>query len=67
MDRVVHAANIALYRKLISESELDALRDENRPKMLMTLLAEEIAKDNKPPDVRSRRLPWPLTTQGEWL
>jgi|SoimicMinimDraft_17_1059745.scaffolds.fasta_scaffold95704_2 hypothetical protein len=67
MDRVVHAANIALYRKLISESELDASRDEDRHKMLMTLLAEEIAKDNKPPDVRSQRLSWPLTTQGEPL
>jgi hypothetical protein len=39
MDRFVHAANIALYRKLISESELDASRDEDRHKMLMTLLA----------------------------
>jgi hypothetical protein len=28
MDRFVHAANIAPFRKLISESELDASRDE---------------------------------------
>jgi hypothetical protein len=67
MDRVVHAANIALYRKLISESELDPSRDEDRHKMLMTLLAEEMATDNKPPDVQSRCLPWSLTTQGERL
>jgi hypothetical protein len=33
----------------------------------MSLLAEEMAKDNKPPDVRSRCLPCPLTTQGEPL
>jgi hypothetical protein len=67
MDLVVHAANIALYRKLISESELDPSRDEDRHKMLMTLLAEEMVKDNKPPDVRSLCLPSPLTTQGERL
>jgi hypothetical protein len=67
MDLVVHAANIALYRKLISESELDPSRDEDRHKMLMTLLADEMVKDNKPPDVRSRCLPSPLTTQGERL
>ena len=67
MDLVVHAANIALYRKLISESELDPSRDEDRHKMLMTLLADEMVKDNKPPDVRSRSLLWPLTTQGERL
>ena len=67
MDRVIHPANIALYRKLISESELDPSRDEDRHKMLMTLLAEEMAKDNKPPDVRPRGLPYPLTTQGEPL
>jgi hypothetical protein len=67
MDRVVRAANIALYRKLISESELDPARDEDRHKMLKTLLAEEMAKDNKPPDVRPRGFPQPLTTQGEPL
>jgi hypothetical protein len=67
MDRVVHAANIALYRKLISESELNPSRDEDRHQMLITLLAEEMAKDNKPPDVRSWGLRSPLTTQGEQL
>jgi hypothetical protein len=67
MDRVVHAANIALYRKLISESELNPSRDEDRHQMLITLLAEEMAKDKIPPDVRSWGLPRPLTTQGEQL
>jgi hypothetical protein len=50
MDHFVHAANIALYRKLIAESELDSSRDENRHAMLLTLLAEEMAKDRQPPD-----------------
>ena len=50
MDHFVHAANIALYRKLIAESELDSSRDENRHAMLLTLLAEEIAKEDKPSD-----------------
>ena len=46
------AANIALYRKLISESERDPSRDD-RHEMLMSLLGEEMAKDNRPADVRS--------------
>jgi hypothetical protein len=50
MDHFVHAANIALYRKLIAESELDSSRDENRHAMLLTLLAEEMAKDRQTPD-----------------
>jgi hypothetical protein len=50
MDQFVHTANIALYRKLIAESELDPSRDETRHAMLLTLLADEIAKDRKPPD-----------------
>jgi hypothetical protein len=41
MDRSVHAANIALLRTLIAESELDPARNEDRHRMLMTLLAEE--------------------------
>jgi hypothetical protein len=45
MERFVHKENIALYRRLISESELAPSRDENRHKMLLTLLAEEMAKD----------------------
>jgi hypothetical protein len=47
MERFVHNANIEHYRRLIAESELDPSRDEDRHKMLLTLLAEEIAKDTK--------------------
>jgi hypothetical protein len=36
----VHDENIALYRRLIVESELDRSRDEKRHAMLLTLLAE---------------------------
>jgi hypothetical protein len=49
MQRFVHNENIALYKKLITESELDPSRDEDRHKMLLTLLAEETAKDVKKP------------------
>ena len=45
MERFVHNENIALYRRLISESQRDLSRDEERHKMLLTLLAEEEAKD----------------------
>jgi hypothetical protein len=38
-------ANIDLYRHLIAESERNPKRDEDRHKILLTLLAEEIAKD----------------------
>ena len=48
MERYVHNANIAHYRHLIAESERDLNRDEHRHKMLLTLLAEEIVKDEKP-------------------
>jgi hypothetical protein len=47
MERSIHDANIAHYRHLIAESERDPKRDEDRHKMLLTLLAEEIAKDKK--------------------
>jgi hypothetical protein len=47
MSLFVHYANIALYRKLIAESEQSPSRDENRHQMLLKLLAEEIAKDKK--------------------
>lgn len=43
----VHNENIALYRKLIAESERDPSRDEARHKMLMRLLGKEMAKINK--------------------
>jgi hypothetical protein len=50
MERFVHNENIALYKKLIAESERNPKRDEDRHKMLLTLLAEEKAKDKKPFD-----------------
>jgi len=48
MERFIHNENMALYKKLITESECDPKRDEGRHKMLLTLLAEEKAKDKKP-------------------
>ena len=47
MERFIHDANMAHYRRLIAESERDPKRDDERHKMLLTLLAEETAKDNK--------------------
>jgi hypothetical protein len=47
MERFVHHANIELYRRLIAESEDNPKRDEDRHKMLQTLLAEEMAKDRQ--------------------
>jgi hypothetical protein len=47
MERYIHQANIDHYRRLISDSERDPARDEDRHAMLLTLLAEEIARDNK--------------------
>jgi len=43
----VHNENIALYRKLIAESERDPSRDEARHKMLVRLLGKEMAKVSK--------------------
>ena len=48
MERYIHDANIAHYRDLIAESERNPKRDEDRHRMLLTLLAEEMAKDKKP-------------------
>ena len=45
MDRFIHNSNIEHYRRLIAESGRNPLRDEDRHKMLLTLLAEEKAKD----------------------
>ena len=45
MQHFVRNENIALYKKLIAESESDPSRDEKRHAMLLTLLAEEKAKD----------------------
>jgi hypothetical protein len=41
----IHNENILLYRKLIAKSEQDPSRDEGRHKMLLALLAAEIAKE----------------------
>jgi hypothetical protein len=48
MKSFLHDENIALYRKLIEESEGNPSRDEDRHAMLLTLLAEEEAKANNP-------------------
>jgi hypothetical protein len=46
MERFVYNANIEHYRRLIAEGEFEPSRDEDRhKKMLLTLLAEEVAKD----------------------
>ena len=45
MDRFIHNSNIEHYRRLIAESGRNPLRDEGRHKMLLTLLAEEQAKE----------------------
>jgi hypothetical protein len=36
-----------LYKKLIAKSERDASRDEDRHAILLTLLAEQTAKNKK--------------------
>ena len=41
MERFVHNENMALYKKLIAESERNPKRDEDRHNMLLTLLAKE--------------------------
>ena len=47
MDPYIHNANIQHYRRLIAESQRDPKRDEDRHEMLLTLLSEEVAKDQK--------------------
>lgn len=48
MSRFEHRENIALYKKLIAESQRDPSRDEQRHAMLLRLLADEVAKEGKP-------------------
>jgi len=62
-ERFVHNENIALYRKLIVESERDPSRDKKRHAVLQQLLAEEIAKEDKLPNGQTfvRLLPAVLT------
>ena len=47
MERFVHNANIEHYRRLIAESEFDPSRDEDRHKMLLTLLAGEVGQGHE--------------------
>lgn len=47
MERFIHNANIEHYQRLIAESERNPERDEDRHKTLVTLLADEKAKDKK--------------------
>jgi hypothetical protein len=48
MERYVHNQNVALYRKLIAESDCRPARDKDRHAMLLRLLAEETAKAMEP-------------------
>jgi hypothetical protein len=48
MQHFVRDENIALYKKLIAESEHNPTRDEDRHKILLVLLAEEETKVKKP-------------------
>ena len=48
MSDSTHNENIALYRRLISESESAAPRDHGRHATLLKLLADEIAKRSLP-------------------
>ena len=47
MEHFIHNANIALYRRLLAESNRDPSRDEDRNNILLRLLAEEAAKDKR--------------------
>ena len=47
MDRYIHNANIEHYTRLLASSERDPGRDEHRHEMLLTLLADEMAKDQR--------------------
>jgi hypothetical protein len=44
MDRFVRAANIAHFEKLIADSERGPCRDEERHRILVSLLAKKMAK-----------------------
>jgi hypothetical protein len=47
VQRFARNENIVLYRHLIAESERNPSRDEKRHAMLLTLLAEEEARDRR--------------------
>ena len=48
-DPFIHNENLAHYRHLLAESQRNPARDEDRHKVLLRLLAEEIAKDTGKP------------------
>ncbi len=48
MQTFVHNENMARYRRLIAIAEGDPMRDEARYKMLLRLLADEVATDAQP-------------------
>ena len=48
--RYLHDENVAYYKKLIAESERDPSHDDARHKMLLQLLADELAKDDRVPN-----------------
>jgi hypothetical protein len=45
--RFLHDENVAYYKKLIAESERDPSHDDARHKMLLRLLANELAEDDR--------------------
>jgi hypothetical protein len=47
MERYSHRENIALYQRLLAETNVT--KDQVRHEELMRLLAAELAKDKKPP------------------
>jgi hypothetical protein len=47
--RFLHDENVAYYKKLIAESERDPSHDDARHKMLLQLLADELAKEDGAP------------------
>jgi hypothetical protein len=49
LQRFLHDENVAYYKKLIAESERDPSHDDARHKMLLRLLADESAKDDRAP------------------
>jgi hypothetical protein len=48
MERYVHRENIALYQRLLAETNVT--KDQVRHTMLLELLAAEVAKDKMRPD-----------------
>ncbi len=50
MERFIHQQNLASYRRLIAESNNAVTRNEVQHRWLLKLLADEEAKDTKPPE-----------------